>query len=526
MMMQYLDEAVTACENLLEVSSSPTDAASESSNVQLSWTEACQTVGNVLTGMGFVEEAYPWRSMAFDLAPDRAKFYAESGRVYCQCEAWDKAIYFCQHALEQQPENASVRRRLAGIYNQLGNYREETQVVNELLTLQPETATAQGHHQLGQVLQKQGRSKQAAKCYERAIAQDNQYVAAYYALGEVWSQQRQWDKAVALFEGLIEERPNEAMAHYRLGRVHKQAQQFEQAIACFRSALKIDAQLHWAYMGLLNTLMQMQRWDETIEICQGVLNVSDRFPWIYGFMGNAFARKGDLSQAASCHQQSFAAQGWQGCAEQDYQFGLTWFSESISLWKAHLAPLNERLAERSLIRALALGSRNDGSLFWLADEVLQQPGDRLLCLTPQIDEAFEMNLRKSAQAEKIVVEVGNLPQQLAGLTESKPSESRPFESKPSDQKSEQAFEIIVVQSDRRRADEVKAIATQAWNLLKPGGFILFRDYLWHHPTEPAQSSKVGIDAFIAVVTNHAAVLHQSHQLMLKKTLKKETPLDA
>lgn len=487
MMMQYLNEAVTTCESLL-AKPLPDEG---------SWTQACQTVGNILTGMGFVEEAYPWRSMALDPAPNRAKFYAESGRVYCECEAWDKAIYFCQHALQQQPDNAGVRRRLAKIYNQLGDYQQESQVVNELLTLQPEKATAEGHHQLGLVLQKQGQQQQAAECYERAITQDSQYTAAYYALGTIWSQQGQWPRAVELFNRLIEQRPDEAMAYYQLGRVYKRAQQLEQAIACFRRALQLDAHLHWAYMGLLNTLMQMQRWDETIKICQGVLKFSDQFPWIYSFMGNALARKGDLAQAKSCHQQAFAAQGWLGCAEQDYQFGLSWFSESIPLWEAHLARLNEYVAERSPICALALGDRNDGSLLWLLDNVLQRSGDRLLCLTPQLSSAFRENLNKCSQADKIVVEEGDLQQQLAAF-------------------SDQAFEIIVVQSDRKAADEVKAIATQVWNFLKPGGLMIFKDYLWRHPSEPARSSKVGIDAFIAAAAGRVEVLHQSHQLILKK----------
>lgn len=102
MMMQDLNEAVENCEILIAQSVSPDIEAEQSSSIlisaQPSWTQACQTVGNILTSMGFIEEAYPWHSMALDIAPNTARFYAESGRIYNQCEEWDKAIHFCQRA--------------------------------------------------------------------------------------------------------------------------------------------------------------------------------------------------------------------------------------------------------------------------------------------------------------------------------------------------------------------------------------------------------------------------------------------
>lgn len=532
MMMRYLDEAVEACENLLVRSEPETDSTSEpASSKQFSadqtpeqtWTQACQTVGNILTGMGFVEESYPWRSMALDAEPNTIRFYAESGRVYSQCEAWDKAVYFCQRGLEYQPDNVKMRRLLAKVYNQMGNYRQESQTLNELLTLQPETATAEGHHQLGQIMVKQGQLQAAEQCYQRSIEQDNQYVAAYYALCELWAQQQRWKEAVSLIEQLIKrlstaqppaELSTQAMAHYRLGRVYRQSEQLNEAVSQFRQALQLDSHIHWAYMGLLNTLMQMKRWDEVIEPCQKLTHRAEEFPWIYTFMGNAFAGKEEWEAAATAHRQAFTLRGWTQCVEQEYVFGRTWFGEKIPVWEEHLADIFQPSAaswrghidNESSLQMLSLGSYDDVAICWLTDKVLHQPKDRLVCVTQQVSEPLADNAAKLSHPEKLVFEVGE-PLQYLSQTMSQ-SES---------------FAVILLQSNRKDANYLQSLVSQAWLRLKPGGVLLITDYQWHHPTDSSQSSQVGINAFIAAIGNSAKVLHHSHQIIVKKTTAQNTP---
>lgn len=531
MMMRYLDEAVETCENLIEQLYAEQAAAPESisqlsfqANPQ-SWTQACQTVGNVLTGMGFVEESYPWRLMALDATPERAKFYAESGRVYSQCEVWDKAIYFCQRTLEYQPDNISVRCRLAQIYNQVGSYRQESQVLSDLLAIRPDRATAEGHYQLGQIMAKQGQSQAAQSCYERAIEQDSQYAQAYYALGELLATQQQWKEAITLFERLIQQLetreesvlPNpqvteaqssaletKAMAHYRLGRVYRQSGQLEQAVAQFRQALQLDAQLHWAYMGLLNALMQMQRWDEVIEPCRKMAHRAQEFPWVYTFMGNAFAGKKDWQQAAVAHRQAFKLRGWTQCATREYAYGQTWFAQSIPMWEKHLADFIQSSTTRSPIQALALGSYDDGSLCWLMDKVLVHPEDRLICIAPQMSKPLQDNLQKIAHLEKLHFTVGEMIQQLAA----QPEEVR--------------YSLALIQSDYKEADYMQPLLSQVWQRLYAGGVLIIKDYLWRHPSDPNQSSQTGIDAFVMAAGNSAEVLHRAHQLVIKKTAHKTT----
>lgn len=516
MIMHYLDEAVESCENLLlqlNTTSEPID--SQSPVDSQSWTQACQAVGNILTGMGFVEESYAWHAMALDVKPNSARFYAESGRVYSECEIWDKAVYFCQRMLEYQPDNVGMRCHLAKIYKQTGRYRQESQTLNELLTLQPDKATAEGHHQLGKVMERQGQTQAAQNCYERAIDRDNQYVAAYYALGELLTQTAQWERAITLFEHLIKalesteseseksKNPNlsaQAMAHYRLGRVYRQSGQSKMAVKQFQRSLQLDAHLHWAYMGLLSTLMQMQQWDEVIEPCKKLLHKAKEFPWIYTFMGNALAGKRNWQEAASAHQQAFKLRGWAQCEERGYCYGQTWFADNIPVWEKQLALMMQPSAARSPIKVLSLGSQDDAAICWLMDKVISHPEDYLTCLTPQISERLASNVTRLERSEQLFFEIGEIRQQLSERIE------------------EGCFSVILLQSNQKSANYLQALLAQAWTRLKPGGVLLISDYNWRHPNDPTQSSRVGINAFIADAGDHIEVLHRSHQLIVKKAV--------
>ncbi|MGB3766242.1 MAG: tetratricopeptide repeat protein [Phormidesmis sp.] len=512
MIKQYLDEALSNCETLLpaqtETDSSPasTSAQKEQPSPQTpyeqKWMEACQTVANILTSMGFIQEAYPWRSMAFDLVPNSAKFYAESGRVCSQCEAWEQAIYFCQRTLEYDPSNAAVHRQLAQVYHRIGDRTAETQTINNLLAQRPEVAEAEGHFQLGQVLRGQKQLPEAIACYQRAIEQDSQYTHAYYAIGDLWAQQGSQAQTVELFQQMVEQLPETAQAHYRLGKAYRQTQQADRAIAAFRSAIRLDPHLHWAYMGLLNILMQRSLWDEAIATCQSVIKAASPsemtdIAWAYCFMGNAQAKKGDKALAARAHQKAFELRGWPQPAERDYQFGLNWFSENILVWTPYLAPLNELSMLRHPLQMLSLGAQDDSSLLWLVDTVLIEPEDRLTCITDHMSDRLQQNRAKLPQPNQLMLQTGDTQAQLAALPE-------------------ETFDWVYVQSDRKQADYLRSAAAHIWRSLKVSGLLCFKDYHWRHPSDPNQSSKVGIDAFIASVGDSAEVLCHSHQIILRK----------
>jgi len=155
----------------------------------------------------------------------------------------------------------------------------------------------------------------------------------------------------------------------------------------------------------------------------------------------------------------------------------------------------------------------------------------LTCITPAIPPDLQKTVAKLLQStdasgqvsDKVIFSVGDISHQLSVLSkELSEALDRPA---PAEVEAKvdagveievEAFEIIYIQSDEKQGDYIKAIATQAWPLLKPSGLMIFKDYQWRHPQDPDQASRVGIDAFIASVTDEVEILNQSHQLILKK----------
>jgi len=59
-------------------------------------------------------------------------------------------------------------------------------------------------------------------------------------------------------------------------------------------------------------------------------------------------------------------------------------------------------------------------------------------------------------------------------------------------------------------------AVLAWDLLKPGGMIIFDDYVWALEKAKTQRPKVAIDAFMTVYANHIRVRERGYQVIIEK----------
>jgi predicted O-methyltransferase YrrM len=77
------------------------------------------------------------------------------------------------------------------------------------------------------------------------------------------------------------------------------------------------------------------------------------------------------------------------------------------------------------------------------------------------------------------------------------------------------FDLVYIDGSHRAAD-VFADATLAWPLTAPGGVVIFDDYLWDGFPEPANTPKLGIDAFLASVAGQFGTLHHDYQVAIEK----------
>ena len=77
------------------------------------------------------------------------------------------------------------------------------------------------------------------------------------------------------------------------------------------------------------------------------------------------------------------------------------------------------------------------------------------------------------------------------------------------------FDLIYIDGSHRAAD-VYADATLAWGLLKPGGLLIFDDYLWDLMPDEAERPKLAIDAFMSAYAGEFEIVSHGYQMILRR----------
>ena len=187
-------------------------------------------------------------------------------------------------------------------------------------------------------------------------------------------------------------------------------------------------------------------------------------------------------------------------------YSTDWFTKNIPIWKKTLADLKGKP-----IRAIELGSYEGRSAVWLMENILTHPDARLTCVdswkdgvntteygVPPVWEEVEQRFFDNMQPfrDKVNVIKGRTFDYLL-------SETR------------ESVDLIYVDASHTAHDAlIDGVLSHL--LLKPGGIIIFDDYLWgalnHAPNVP----KGAIDAFMECFAEEYEALSIGYQVVLRK----------
>lgn len=79
----------------------------------------------------------------------------------------------------------------------------------------------------------------------------------------------------------------------------------------------------------------------------------------------------------------------------------------------------------------------------------------------------------------------------------------------------QQYDFIYCDGNHSAAS-VMADAVMCFGLLRPGGILLFDDYLWDHAPDHHERPKMSIDAFVNMFANHARPIITNYQLAIQR----------
>lgn len=180
----------------------------------------------------------------------------------------------------------------------------------------------------------------------------------------------------------------------------------------------------------------------------------------------------------------------------EYSFSSDWFSHVIPLWSRHL----EAFKGRANVSVLEIGNYEGRSAIWLLDNVLTHPTSSITCVdlfTSRLAEIrFEHNTKFSGSSDRITKIKGRSQEVLKLFREC-------------------SYDIVYIDGSHRAAD-VHVDALLSWDLLKPGGIMIFDDYGWEPQKPPEDRPEKAIDAFLNEFGPRIEILHKGYQVIVRR----------
>lgn len=193
-------------------------------------------------------------------------------------------------------------------------------------------------------------------------------------------------------------------------------------------------------------------------------------------------------------------------------FDTNWFSYAIP----NFTGIKNYL--KTVERVLEIGVYQGRSSCWILENMLSDSGS-LTCVDPFIDddiapEFFSSDaLPQGTQREQLfranTAEVKKTTQTLDVHV------GRSFYILADLLQQRQQYDFIYCDGNHSAAT-VLADAVMCYGLLRPGGVLLFDDYLWDHVPDHHYRPKMSIDAFVNMYANHVRPIITNYQLAIEK----------
>ena len=150
---------------------------------------------------------------------------------------------------------------------------------------------------LGVAYMNQGKSADAQKYFEQALAADPDFAQARLNLGISLLAQQKLDHARASLEGATSKLPKDPFAWYNLGLAYKDSAEPEKAVAAFQHVEGIAPDEPDAYYFEGFLLSQLQKYDDAIAAFQKALAIAPYHASAQFGLARAYQRKGDAQAA-------------------------------------------------------------------------------------------------------------------------------------------------------------------------------------------------------------------------------------
>lgn len=187
------------------------------------------------------------------------------------------------------------------------------------------------------------------------------------------------------------------------------------------------------------------------------------------------------------------------------EFTQDWFSNNTPKWSVIL----DRFKDKPDLNFLEIGCFEGRATCWLCDNILTNPTSKITVLDTFRggDEHHSLDLSELYNRFKNnTQEYGNKVKILAN-----DSMNEYFRGvlKPN------TFDFIYIDGSHN-AKDVLLDAVNCFNLLKPGGVMIFDDYLWNPFNDPIKAPQIAIDSFLTCFADQCNIIMKEYQVAIEK----------
>jgi protein O-GlcNAc transferase len=179
------------------------------------------------------------------------EYFIKSAMQKHQAGQFDEAELIYKQILETQTDNEDQKTSLGDLFYSI--------VLN-----------------LGDVLQNQGKSKEAIKVYQQALIFDPNFAEAHNNLGNIFQEQGKLEAAVECYQQALKIKPGLDHIHNNLGNILKRYN-LEAAIQSYQQAIKVNPDCIDAHYNLGSALNEQNQLEAAVVAYQQALNIQPDF---------------------------------------------------------------------------------------------------------------------------------------------------------------------------------------------------------------------------------------------------------
>lgn len=246
---------------------------------------------------------------ALELSEDPIEIWNLLGMEHLLAEEYEESAYFFRNCVSDNPQDYSSLYNLLYAYEQLDKVEESILVLNEVLEIDPYSEVA--WHQLGLVLMKKGRQKEALSAFDFAIISDDAFTGAYIEKGKLLEQMGRFNEAIDNYEIALNTNDPSAFVYQCIGRCHDVLSNKGLALKFYLKAIHLEPSNEKSWLALIEFYLNLKRFEKAELHLKRALEInSDALPlWKKGI--EVYKGLGQIEKAVEIYKNIQA----QGCLD-------------------------------------------------------------------------------------------------------------------------------------------------------------------------------------------------------------------